>query len=761
MGEALRRKVSLALGIDTSEFQKGVAVAEQRWSKFTSTLKSTSLQLTLLGAAVAGYAYSFNKMFIEPNKQIEMFRASLTTLYKSSEIAENQLRWIFEFAKKTPFEVPGLVEASIQLKAFGLDAQKWLPLMGELAAGMGKPVDQAIDALGKLASGLTGIAVRQFQYLGIGRELWQKYGIEFEKSGEAVTSHQKMMEVLIQMVTDRFGGGMQRMSHTMTGVLSNISDAWWQFRIKVGEGVFKYIREDVRKFLEWIDQMDKIGKLDEWASKIGQKFKEMYEWIRKFASENAQQFKEFIKTVGWLFEKGAKYVDEILIVMVMLRAVKIAKEFAAVISAIPLIAGGSGLGLLVTATGAAYLLNQPPAPGEGYTPRQSRSATGRFYKNQFDIGVMPSGIPVPGLSLETIRVQTSKGFQSTPRGSGFVGEFDLESMTQLEKKSISETKQTAAEDVKIWEASNEQKREFSEKFWKEMQTKYDESKKAEQELKQKAWEEDIYRIEAQLGYERMYADLSSGLVDETTTRKLEANLNLQERLREISEMQYLSEEQRDELIMLAHLNHLDTIRDVDSKAYQEKVDNLAKYTQVFTRSYSILGREFGKFAAGEMKMRTMLKNAAIAGIQEMLIAELERIAQEASIKSAYALAEGLLGNPKAFLAAAKYAAVAVAAGGAASFASTKLDQWTAGTAGEEAEMGNYAAERRSGSHTYGGTTRGTPMNVYISPVITINGQTIFIGNGTVEELYSGIADVSTRAVKQAIEDGEINLSKVS
>lgn len=84
---------------------------------------------------------------IGANASMEQYHNTLTTVLKSSEKATKTLAWAQKFAAQTPFEIPDIVEATTRLSSYGLNAQKVLGSTGNMAAVMGKPLMQAVEAV--------------------------------------------------------------------------------------------------------------------------------------------------------------------------------------------------------------------------------------------------------------------------------------------------------------------------------------------------------------------------------------------------------------------------------------------------------------------------------------------------------------------------------------------------------------------------------------------------------------------------------------
>ena len=73
-----------------------------------------------LGAALAG----LGAISVRSAAQMEQTEKAFTTLLKSADLAKDFLAELERFAAATPFELPGLLNASKRLLAFGFSAQQ-------------------------------------------------------------------------------------------------------------------------------------------------------------------------------------------------------------------------------------------------------------------------------------------------------------------------------------------------------------------------------------------------------------------------------------------------------------------------------------------------------------------------------------------------------------------------------------------------------------------------------------------------------------
>lgn len=227
-------------------------------------------------AAATAAVTAFGIYSTKAASDVEQYLVSLGVLYKSQEQAGEQMQWIFEFARSTPFEVGGLVDASIKLKAFGLEAQDVLEVLGDTAAATSKPIDQVVNAYGRLSVGDTGQAIAMFRDIGVNLRNIEE--LEFDARGTLVTPLEQAMPLVKQYLQDQFGGLMEAQSQTAKGIGSNIKDSMYQAGLAVmgfekdtasfsETGLFTAMKDGLQGALDFINKIDfsAIGKVVEAA----------------------------------------------------------------------------------------------------------------------------------------------------------------------------------------------------------------------------------------------------------------------------------------------------------------------------------------------------------------------------------------------------------------------------------------------------------------------------------------------------------------
>ena len=243
-------QVIAKLGLDPKEYEKGLRKAETQANKAGSKIGSifkNAFSVTLGQAmfeslkkgfkSTVGTAISFNSM-------IQTAQIGFATMLGSAEKAQKFLDDMADFAARTPFEYPELLEAAKRMLAYGFAAEEVLPTLravGDASAALGSGsvgIDRITLALGQIqAKGkLSGEEMRQLTEAGI--PAWH---ILAEAMGKTVPELQDMVskglvpgakavDMLTAGMTKRFGGMMASMEDTWQGVTSSIrhleNDRW-------------------------------------------------------------------------------------------------------------------------------------------------------------------------------------------------------------------------------------------------------------------------------------------------------------------------------------------------------------------------------------------------------------------------------------------------------------------------------------------------------------------------------------------------------
>lgn len=203
-----------------NSFNKTFNSAQKNFSGISKSI--SGMATAALGAV--GVSVTAGAAFSEA-MNMEGFRMQLETATKSAEKAGETMQWAVELANKTPFETGEMVEASARLEAMGLSAQKYLPMIGDMAGATNKDLIQATEAIidaqtGELERmkefGIKKADIVQYAYENMGK-------MQVVNNKGQITNQEKFNEALLALMDGKFKGGMEKQASTMKGLMSTVS----------------------------------------------------------------------------------------------------------------------------------------------------------------------------------------------------------------------------------------------------------------------------------------------------------------------------------------------------------------------------------------------------------------------------------------------------------------------------------------------------------------------------------------------------------
>lgn len=216
--------------------------AEQVTAKLQGIATGVAVGLTAAGAALGALAVSV----VNTAREFEQYEATLKTVQGTSLEASKTFAEAKKFAADTPFDVKGIVAATVRLEVYGQRSKEILPRVAALAAGMGKSLDETSLAVGKALSGsLEGFESLRNTYGITTREL-KRFGAETTKAGGILvnTSAQadKAREALLRIIDTRFGDALANRAETVDAAISNAGDAITNFAAEVGQSIAPMVK---------------------------------------------------------------------------------------------------------------------------------------------------------------------------------------------------------------------------------------------------------------------------------------------------------------------------------------------------------------------------------------------------------------------------------------------------------------------------------------------------------------------------------------
>ena len=245
---------------------------------------STRVAAGLAAVGAAGGALGYK--MLKAAADMEQTQIAFETMLGSAQKANAFIKDLTDFAKRTPFEMKGLEDASKKLLAFGIDAKNVLPdlkALGDIAAGVGtEKLPFLINAFGQVrAKGrLMGQELLQFTEAGVplAEELAKTFGKTTAEIQDMISKGQVGFEDVrkaLQNLTSeggRFNNLMDKQADSLNGMISNLQDAWDIFLRNEGKALIDWAKRFTQALIYVVQDVlpafiGKIKAVSEWLTK--------------------------------------------------------------------------------------------------------------------------------------------------------------------------------------------------------------------------------------------------------------------------------------------------------------------------------------------------------------------------------------------------------------------------------------------------------------------------------------------------------------
>ena len=238
----MAKAVRFDLIADATRFNRGFKDAERSSVRFSTTLArfgSTSVRaIGGVGVALAGVAAAGAITGVKTAASLEQAEIGFTQLLGSGRKAQKFMSQLSAFAAKTPFELPGLIDAARGLIGAGTAAKDVIPIMtalGDASGALG--LDQ--ERFGRVMLAVTQImnkgkvqAEELMQITEAGIPVWPLLSKAMHKSVPELQKLQQqgkllskdVLPVLFDQMHKDYGGSMAKQSQTLAGLWSTFKD---------------------------------------------------------------------------------------------------------------------------------------------------------------------------------------------------------------------------------------------------------------------------------------------------------------------------------------------------------------------------------------------------------------------------------------------------------------------------------------------------------------------------------------------------------
>lgn len=273
-------------------------------------------------------AYGFNRTFVRTAADFERYQIMLNKLQGSSEGGKAAMDWIQKFTEETPYNVEGVTQSFLKLKAFGLDPMNGtLEAIADQTALMGGgqvEMDGIALALGQAwtkgklqgeeALQLLERGVPVWDYLvSASKELGQNKGLGYTAQQlQEMASKGQLTRKAIQALIDQMGraskGAAQDQMNSWNGMLSNMGDHWTFFQKDVMDsGAFSVLKEQLGGLLSQLDQMKETGEYDALVQTVGTNLVDAFKGV----GDAVQDIQAFGEGVVDVYTRVADLMDEV------------------------------------------------------------------------------------------------------------------------------------------------------------------------------------------------------------------------------------------------------------------------------------------------------------------------------------------------------------------------------------------------------------------------------------------------------------------
>lgn len=272
--------LKVIIGANTAGFNKEMGTVQRQLKRTfdTSNLgisKGAAGIIAATGIAIAGLGVAA----VKAASDMEQTRIAFTTLLKDGEKAKNFLSELEKFAATTPFELPGVLDASKRLLAFGFTAEQVIPILtavGDSAAALGigeAGIQRLTLAIGQMQAKGKVSAEEMLQLAEAGVPAWdmlaKKIGVDIptamDMASKGQVSAAEGIQAVISGMNSKFGGMMQQQSQTINGIMSNIQDSVGQTMVVIGDSIIEAF--DIKPKLK--NAQDAIGDFSEKVKRMG------------------------------------------------------------------------------------------------------------------------------------------------------------------------------------------------------------------------------------------------------------------------------------------------------------------------------------------------------------------------------------------------------------------------------------------------------------------------------------------------------------
>ncbi len=252
-----------------------------RWKNELKTIRDQLLSLkTLIASVFSATAVGlFTKSVLDAASSAEQLKLRLQMVTGEGE---KTFRTLVKWASTLPISTQKAVDVFISLQAMGLKPtldQMRLLVDTTLALGGSSDTLEGIGrALGQIAAKGKLSMEEVLQLAERGVPIFEILKQELNLTGEALAnlgaqgiSAQTAISAIFRGLEKRFGGASQEFANTWQGLIEQLNDIWYRFKLTVAEsGPFQVMKKAISDLVSFLNSQTGQIKLKEWATATGE-----------------------------------------------------------------------------------------------------------------------------------------------------------------------------------------------------------------------------------------------------------------------------------------------------------------------------------------------------------------------------------------------------------------------------------------------------------------------------------------------------------
>ena len=253
------RQVSTNIQMEADDMEQSLLDFAQKGAMY--------IQAYLVGQGMTGLLNSI----VQVRGQFQQLEIAFTTMLGSEQKASQLMNQMIQTAAKTPFDLAGIAGGAKQLLAYGESAERvndTLVRLGNIASGLSIPLNDIVYLYGTtmVQGRLYAQDVRQFTGRGIPlvKELAKMYGVTAEEINGMVSAGKigfPEVEKVLRSMTDQGGqfyNLMEKQSASLTGMISNLEDAWDTMLNDIGTSNQEFLANAINGATYMVENYQKI-----------------------------------------------------------------------------------------------------------------------------------------------------------------------------------------------------------------------------------------------------------------------------------------------------------------------------------------------------------------------------------------------------------------------------------------------------------------------------------------------------------------------